>query len=97
MQLEQYDSAVAELASAVCPARGLGLADDERQRLLAMVTNTLKQLCDRDSTAAAHKQTGSPSAAAAAIEGAGGGGASGAFLNTLIAFKVATTAHFNVW
>lgn len=96
--MKRYDSAAAELASAVCPTHGLDLSNDERQRLLATATNTLKQLCREDAArAAAQKMTTDCGGVPPTIEGAGGSGTSGAFLNALIAYKVATTTHFNVW
>lgn len=99
IRLERYDRAAGELASAMCLSHGLHLADDERQRLLATATNTLKQLCSQDAAATTAAPTISTDrdVVAPTIEGAGGGGSSGAFLNALIAHKVATPTHFNVW
>ena len=97
IHLKRYDSAAAELASAVYPTHGSDLSDEERQRLLATATNTLKQLCSDDAAAAVQKMTSNRGVVSPTIEGAGGSGTSGAFLNALIAYKVATTTHFNVW
>ena len=98
IHLKRYDSAAAELASAICcPIHGLHFSDDDKRRLLAAVTNTLKQLCKQDTADATQKLEGNKNAVGATIEGAGGAGNSGAFLNALIAYNVATTTHFNVW
>ena len=99
IRLQRYDRAASELASVMCVAHGVRLSDDERQRLLATATNTLKQLCSQDADVAAAAQTKGTDhdMIAPRIQGAGGGGSSGAFLNALIAHKVATTTHFNVW
>ena len=97
IQLQRYDSAAAELASAIYPMHGLQLSDDQRQRLLAAATNVLKRLCSQDAAAKAQTALRTSDSVSPTIEGAGGSGTSGAFLNALIAYQVATTPHFNVW